>query len=66
MYTLFTLGFGKGRLFAGDVGHRTWEEINRITRGGNYGWSVKEGAQCFKEDLCKTLGTEIVILSIVY
>jgi glucose/arabinose dehydrogenase len=32
-----------GRLYGGDVGDFSWEEVNRIERGGNYGWPVHEG-----------------------
>ncbi|HET8959681.1 PQQ-dependent sugar dehydrogenase [Nocardioides sp.] len=34
-----------GRGFVNDVGAQTWEEINRLTRGGNYGWPAEEGPE---------------------
>ena len=36
-----------GDLIEADVGQNNIEEINRITRGGNYGWAIKEGDLLF-------------------
>ena len=44
----FSFDAGGGhRLFCADVGQNLFEEVNLITKGGNYGWHIKEGAHCF-------------------
>jgi len=38
---------GNNSLFVGDAGQNAWEEVSIVTKGGNYGWNIKEGTHCF-------------------
>lgn len=36
-----------GRMWIADVGQNAREEIDLLERGGNYGWRITEGKECF-------------------
>jgi glucose/arabinose dehydrogenase len=38
-----TTGTTSGTIFINDVGEDSWEEINQLQKGANYGWPVHEG-----------------------
>lgn len=38
---------GSGRVFCADVGQNLYEEVDLIARGGDYGWSYREGTHAF-------------------
>ncbi|MGH3362819.1 MAG: PQQ-dependent sugar dehydrogenase, partial [Nocardioides sp.] len=50
---IFALGFrnpfrfarkpGTSTFYVNDVGAHTWEEVDRLAKGANYGWNVREG-----------------------
>jgi len=43
----FSFDAQTGELWVGDVGQNTWEEIDRVELGMNFGWNEREGAHCF-------------------
>lgn len=42
----FDIG-GSHMMLVGDAGQELWEEVSVATKGGNFGWNVKEGTHCF-------------------
>ena len=50
-----------GDLWVADVGENTWEEVNRVVSGGNYGWPEMEGEVCFADPSCNPANFELPI-----
>ena len=51
---------GKGQLWAGDVGQNKIEEVDVVTKGGNYGWRVKEATADFNAKDNKADGATLI------
>ena len=58
----FSFDSATGTLFAGDVGESSFEEVDIVQKGANYGWNVMEGSHCFKPAIgCSTTGLTLPI-----
>lgn len=59
----FSFDRGTGKLFAGDVGQGNFEEVDIITKGGNFGWNKMEGTHCYPPgSSCSTTGLILPIM----
>lgn len=47
-----------GGLWAADVGQDSYEEVNIIEKGRNYGWPTMEGFNCYQDANCDSEGLE--------
>lgn len=52
----FSFDPANGALWVADVGQGSWEEIDVVRRGGNYGWNVMEGSHCYGASSCDRTG----------
>ena len=57
----FTFDRETGRLWAGDVGQNSVEEVDVVEKGGDYGWNRLEGSRCFSAADCDPTGTVLPV-----
>jgi hypothetical protein len=55
----FSIDAVTGSIWLGDVGQNSFEEIDIVRRGRNYGWPRMEGTMCYSPSVCDTTGLDI-------
>ncbi|OGR28733.1 MAG: hypothetical protein A2139_05380 [Desulfobacca sp. RBG_16_60_12] len=55
----FSFDQATGQMWAADVGQNRWEEVDLIVAGGNYGWNIMEGLECFQTTTCDRSGLQL-------
>lgn len=48
-----------GQVRVADVGEDNYEEVDILELGGNYGWPLMEGPDCFQPSSCDTAGKDL-------
>jgi glucose/arabinose dehydrogenase len=63
----FSFDRPSGRLFMADVGQDSFEEIDIVQKGGNYGWNTMEADHCFNPPTnCNQTGLSLPIIEIAH
>ena len=56
------ISFDSGSLWAADVGETSYEEVNIVEKGGNYGWDIMEGRHCYEPAMgCNPTGLTLPV-----
>ena len=58
----FSFDRPSGRLFCADVGQDSFEEVDIVNKGNNYGWNIMEGDHCFNSASCNMNGLTLPIV----